>query len=191
MKHQNYQIWAETLCLATIQMETPDAVIDKHFGLYEGMLVEDGALIDRLVGRDMSGTERVNNKMIASAFTLGREEAMDIVRAVLADSYTERQVLRWSDDYSDGEDLVLEFPLDESIGKAFIKASWHDWNSGAAECHGLRIVLSKDEDSAKYHPERNFFVKTLYPYPEEEDMAEVQARSQKAWMAKQAGRKWA
>lgn len=178
MKIETVKLWAETLCLATIERECKgDNIIDKHFGYTENELISDSDLINRCSGKNGLGVEREGNKNTASAFIISRTDAMETIRSVLMDEYTMKTICKWSNDWARGEDLILEFDFDEVIGKAFTQATWHEWNAGAAHCSSIRIILGKDEWTEKYHPERNFYIKSLYPFMNEEDMEEIQNRS--------------
>ena len=64
----------------------------------------------------------------------------------------------WVKDNSDGEDIDVELYFDEPVGYGFINSPEYDWNEGAVECFGCRVVLAKDENM-----HYGFRLKTAYP----------------------------
>ena len=73
--------------------------------------------------------------------------------------------------------------LQESIGRGFFKECWHEWNAGAATCHGIVLMLSKVE-------RRNdtiFRISSCYPtynHVDKQELIKKTAEYKKQQMAK-------
>lgn len=160
---QNILKKIEGMTLETLQLETGDQWLDKHFGLVSNEEVSNSDLIHRIVSsRAAKKAGKLKHALkAATAFTVSRATVLELMKQAMEEEAS--YLADWLSDESDGEDWVVEKEFDFQIGKGFFDAITHEWNAGAAPCSAIRVVLKKTDDA------NLFKVRTVYPIQTESD----------------------
>lgn len=152
MRKEEFKKIVNALTIESIEMEGGH-VIAKHDKL------TDSDLIDRCARC---------KKDLATTFECSRVQILKMIQETLLDDEFETPecILEWLDDDSDGGLFIAEKDYEESVGRGFFRAAWHNWEKGAVTCHRVSVILKKVERKNDY----TFKIITAYPTVTEEDI---------------------